>query len=132
MLSMTSSEQDTGPTAAHGLGWPISESDTNPYVSPRVSEIETKVPGPTPPPRSLPREIIGTVVSMVAGAFLGLMVGGNGLGFVSFVVLCSLMGWVVWIRRKKSFLGTIGICILMVILWWPFGIILRELGRDLL
>lgn len=109
----------------------MSESDTNPYASPRVSEIETKAPRPTPPPRSLPREIIGTVVSMVAGAFLGLMVGGNGLGFVSFVVLCSLMGWVVWIRRRESVLGTMGICILMVIVWWPFGLMVRELGRGL-
>lgn len=109
----------------------MSESDTNPYASPRVSEIETKAPGSTPPPRSLPREIIGTIVSMVAGAFVGLMVDGNGLGFVSFVVLCSLMGWVVWIRRKKTFLSTIGICILMVVVWWPFGLMIRELGRGL-
>ena len=65
---------------------------------------------------------------MVAGAFIGLMGGGNGLGFVSLVALCSLMGLVVWIGRKKSFLGTIGICILMLIVWWPFGLMLRDLG----
>jgi uncharacterized membrane protein YccC len=79
----------------------------------------------------LPLEITGTVVSMIIGALLGLVIGGNGLGFVSFVVLCSLMGWVVWVRRKKSFLGTIGICVLMLIAWWPFGLMLRNLGRDL-
>jgi len=109
----------------------VSEPETNPYASPRVSDVVTKATHPTPPPRSLLREIVVTAVSMVAGAFTGLMVGGDGLGFVSFVVLCSLMGWVVWIRRKKSFLGTIGICILMVVVWWPFGLMVRELGRGL-
>lgn len=83
-----------------------------------------------PPPRNLLVEIMGTIISMVAGAFVGLTCGGNGLGFVSFVVLCSVMGWVVWIRRKKSFVGTIGICILMLIVWWPFGLMLRDLGGD--
>ncbi|HBO43428.1 MAG TPA: hypothetical protein DD670_05755 [Planctomycetaceae bacterium] len=109
----------------------MSESDTNPNASPQISEIETKAPDPTPPTRSLLCEIIGTIVSMVAGAFVGLMVGGNGLGYLSFIVLCSLMGWVLWIRRKRSFLSTIGICILIVVVWWPFGLMLRELGRDL-
>ena len=83
------------------------------------------------PPRNLFIEIPGTVVSMIVGAFLGLMVGGNGLGFVSFVILCSFMGWVVWVRRKQSTLVTIGICVLLVVLWWPIGLIIRELGRGL-
>jgi hypothetical protein len=92
---------------------------------------ESKSTDPIEQPRSLICEIIGTVVSMVAGAFLGLLVGGNGLGFVSFVVLCALMGLVVWIRRKQSFIVTIGICLLMVIGWWPFGLMLRNLGHGL-
>jgi len=78
-------------------------------------------------PRSLVREIIGTIVSMIGGAFFGLMVGGNGYGFVSFVVLCSFMGWVIWIRRKQSIVATIGICVLLVIAWWPFGLMLRDM-----
>jgi peptidoglycan biosynthesis protein MviN/MurJ (putative lipid II flippase) len=109
----------------------MAESETNPYASPRVPDIQSEPVAPTPAPRNLLVEIIGTVVSMVTGAFLGLTCGGNGLGFVSFVVLCSLMGLVVWIRRRRSILGTIGICILMVIVWWPFGLLIRELGRDL-
>ena len=91
-------------------GRSMAESDTNPYASPTVSESEARASGSTPLPPSLPRKIIGTICSMVAGAFVGLMCGGNGLGFVSFVVLCSLMGWVVWVRRKRSFLVTVGIC----------------------
>jgi hypothetical protein len=82
-----------------------------------------------PTPRNLTRELIGTIISMLTGAFVGLMTGGNGLGFVSFVVLCSFLGWVIWIRRKRSILATIGICFLIVIICWPFGLMLRELGR---
>ena len=111
-------------------GRSMAESDTNPYASPTVSESEARASGSTPLPRSSPREIIGTIFSMVAGALVGLMCGGNGLGFVSFVVLCSLMGWVVWVRRKRSFLVTVGICALMLIVWWPFGLMLRDLGGD--
>ena len=82
-------------------------------------------------PRCLPLEIAGTVASMVVGAFVGLAIDGNGLGFVGFVALCSLMGWVVWVRRKRSFLGRIGICVLMLIAYWPIGLLLRDLGGDL-
>lgn len=109
----------------------MSDSDTKPYAIPSVTDIATKATDPPSLQRSLPREIVGTVFSMVAGAFLGLMVGGNGLGFISFVVLCALMGWIAWNRRRKSILGTVGIYILMIIVWWPFGIMLRELGRGL-
>jgi hypothetical protein len=58
----------------------MSESDTDPYASPRASEFETKAPDATLPPRSLPREIIGTVVFMLAGALLGLMLRELGRG----------------------------------------------------
>ncbi len=114
--------------AASDASRPVVESETNPYASPRVSGIDKEPPALTQPPRNLMVEIFGTVVSMIAGAFLGLTCGGNGLGFVSFVVLCSVMGWVVWTRRNRSLLGTIGICFLMVIVWWPFGLMLRDLG----
>ena len=85
-------------------------------------------------PRELPRrnlliEIIGIVFSMAVGAFVGLSVGGNGLGFVGFIVLCSLLGCVGWVRRWESFLGTIGIWVLMLIVGWPICGILRDLGR---
>ena len=81
--------------------------------------------------RNLLIEIPGTDVSMIVGAFLGLMVGGNGLGFVSFVLLCSCMACVVWVRPKQSLIATVCICGLMYILWWPIGLIVREVGRDL-
>jgi len=83
----------------------------------------------TAPSRKLRVEITGTIVSMILGAILGLIVGGNGLGFVSFVVLRSFFGWVVWVRRKHSPVVTIVICVFLIAVWWPFGLMLRELGR---
>ena len=77
------------------------------------------------PSRNLLVEITGTIASMVVGAFLGLLMGGTGLGYVSFVVLSSFMGCVAWGRRKQSKLVTIGICVLLVVAWWPIGLIVR-------
>lgn len=109
----------------------MAESETNPYESAGVPGLDEPPTLLNESPRNLPWEVTGIIVSMIAGAFLGLMCGGNGLGFVSFVVLCSVMGCVVWTRRKESLLGTIGICLLMVIAWWPIGHVLRDLGRNL-
>ena len=85
-------------------------------------------------PRELPRrnlrnELLSGVLSRAVGAFGGLSVGGNGLGFVGFIVLCSLLGCVGWVRRWESFLGTIGIWVLMLIVGWPICGILGDLGR---
>jgi len=102
--------------------------DVGRYV---VKTMPTKTADGDTRSRNLLIEIPGTVVSMIVGAFLGLMVGGNGLGFVSFVLLCSCMACVVWVRRKQSLIATVGICGLMIILWWPIGLIVREVGRDL-
>ncbi len=60
-------------------------------------------------PRNLIVEISGAIVSMVIGAFLGLMTGGNGLGYVSFVVLCAFIGWIRWARRRQSLVVTLGL-----------------------
>ena len=99
------------------------------YVAEPMAAEEEQLERQTVQPRNLVVEIIGTIVSMILGAFLGLMTGGNGLGYVSFIVLCSFMGWVMWTRRKQSFVVTICICVLLVILWWPFGLMIRDLSR---
>ncbi len=106
-------------------------SDAHRYAVKTMATEKEDIDAQTAPSRNLLVEITGTIASMILGAFLGLMVGGNGLGFVSFVVLCSFMGWVVWVRRKQSILVTVGICVLLVVVWWPFGLMLRELGRGL-
>jgi hypothetical protein len=83
------------------------------------------------PRRNLLIEIIGIVLSMAAGAFVGLQAGGNGLGFLGFIVLCSLMGCVGWVRRRQSFIGTIGIWVVMLLVGWPVCGVLRMLGQEL-
>lgn len=108
----------------------MAELEPNPCAPPHESKFAKNPAAQRPPPRNLLVEIAGTFVSMVLGALAGLLSGGNGLGFVSFVILCSVMGWVLWTRRRQSFLVTIGICVLMVIVWWPIGLVLRELGRN--
>lgn len=110
----------------------MSDPEFNPFHATQAAVPNTVVARRIGPKRSLIVEVIETVVSMIAGALVGLLVSGNGLGYASFVILCSLLGWVLWSRRKSSIAGTIGICILMVIVWWPIGLVLRELGRELL
>jgi hypothetical protein len=107
------------------------DAEFNPFDVPNAAATSNLAARRVVPQRSLIGELIGTSASMLAGAVIGLMVGGNGVGFVSFVILCSLFGWVMWTRRKRSIAGTIGICILMLIVWWPIGLILREVGREL-
>jgi hypothetical protein len=85
---------------------------------------------PDEPPvrrRNLLIEIVGIVLSMAAGAFVPLLVDGDDLGFLGFIVLCALMGCVGWIRRRQSFIGTIGIWILMLLVGWPVCGFLRML-----
>ena len=62
------------------------------YVAEPMAAEEKESESQTVQARNLAVEITGTVVSMILGAFLGLMVGGNGLGYVSVIVLCSFMG----------------------------------------
>ena len=78
-------------------------------------------------PRNLIVEVIGTAVSMVAGAFVGFLLQGNGLGFVAMIVLCSVIGWILWLRRRQHVVVTIGLCLLLFIAFLPVATALREL-----
>jgi len=64
---------------------------------------------------------------MVAGAFFGLLLQGNGLGFVAVIVLCSVFGWIFWIRRRKHVAATIGLCLLLLIAFLPVVSALQKL-----
>lgn len=76
--------------------------------------------------RNIAFELVGAVCSMLAGAFVGTLPQGNGMGFVSFIVLCAVLGCVLWYRRRLSFLSNLGICVLAIIVWWPFGLLIRD------
>lgn len=80
--------------------------------------------------RNLFFEIIGLTCSMFAGAFIGTLPNGNGMGFFSFILLCSVLGCVLWYRRGKRILSNIGLCVLAIILWWPVGLAIRDAFRD--
>ena len=108
----------------------VHDPENNPYSAPASADEDSGLSVGSAQ-RNLVLETIGTTLSMMAGAFVGLLFAGDGLGFVSFVILLSIMGAVVWLRRRRSVFGTLGICVTMVIVWWPFGLMLRELGRDL-
>jgi hypothetical protein len=83
--------------------------------------------------------ILGSAVSTVVGAFFGLVVVGTLMGgeanpvTLSFVCLTSFFGWFFWVRRNQSPKSTtLGICAVLLVLWYPFAGILREVTRSLL
>lgn len=74
-------------------------------------------------------EFIGLTCSMLAGAFIGTLANGNGMGYASFILLCAALGCVLWYRRRKTLLSNIGICALAIVLWWPVGLAIRGAFR---
>jgi len=80
-------------------------------------------------PRGLLFEIAGATSSMLIGAFIGSLANGNGPGYVSFIVLCSILGSVLWYRRNQAGLGNAALCVLAIILWWPIGLAIRDAFR---
>jgi hypothetical protein len=82
--------------------------------------------------RSKLREAIGSALSAIGGAiFAAATIPGDGnLGHISIVCLFAFLGWLFWVRRGKSLLVTISICITLLVIWWPIALALRELGRS--
>lgn len=75
-------------------------------------------------------ELVGLVSSTLAGAFIGSLANGNGMGYASFVLFCAMLGGVIWCRRKKPWLSNVGICLLAIVVWWPIGLAIRDAFRN--
>jgi hypothetical protein len=70
---------------------------------------------------------LGSAVATVLGLAVGMLIPGDGNpGHLLHIALCGVCGWLFWIRRGRSVLATIGICILLIVFSWPIGLALRD------
>jgi hypothetical protein len=56
---------------------------------------------------------------MILGAIAGLLVPGKAEAAVTNVVVCALVAWVIWTRRRKPVATTIQLVLVLLILLWP-------------
>jgi hypothetical protein len=79
---------------------------------------------------SVIRQAVGSVLCMFLGAFLGFCIPGDANpAYVSLICLFAFFGWLFWVRRGKSVFATLGICLALIVLWWPFALALRDMAR---
>ncbi len=70
---------------------------------------------------------LGSAVATVLGLAVGMLIPGDGNpGHLLCIAVCGVCGWLFWIRRGRSVLATIGICILLIVLSWPIALALRD------
>jgi hypothetical protein len=75
-----------------------------------------------------------TAVDGLLAACFGLLVGmwipGDGNpGHIFSIAVCGLCGWLFWWRHGKCFLGTVGICAILILVSWPVALELRNLSH---
>jgi hypothetical protein len=67
------------------------------------------------------------ILATAVGLLVGLFIPGDGNpGHLLFVAVCGFCGLLVWFRRGKSVLATLGICVLVIVLSWPIALGLRN------
>ena len=72
------------------------------------------------------RATVGLIASMLCGAVLGAFLPFKAEGLVASVVVCSVLGALIWERRTKSSAATISACIGVVVIGWPVAVALLD------
>jgi uncharacterized membrane protein YccC len=76
---------------------------------------------------------LGSAIATVLGLTVGLLIPGDGnAGHLLIIVVCGLCGWIFWLRRGKSLLATIGICLVLILFSYPVALELRDMTHVLM
>ena len=76
--------------------------------------------------RKLTVEVVGTLLAMACGVVLGMLLPGKGEGVVTDGIVCGLVAWLFWTRRRENLARTFAIAIGMAIILWPITFVLLD------
>jgi len=72
------------------------------------------------------RQVISAAGAAIVGAFLCSLVPADAnIASLALVCIGAFCGWLFWVRRGSSLAGTVGICFLIIAVWWSLVIALR-------
>ncbi|MEX2092420.1 MAG: hypothetical protein WD971_07070 [Pirellulales bacterium] len=72
------------------------------------------------------RELTGLVLALIAGAAIDLMFPFKAEAAIATSVISSLLGAVIWTRRRESVGGTVATCALTILIGWPIAFVLLD------
>ena len=75
---------------------------------------------------NLAAEVFGTLLAMTFGAIVGMILPGKAEGVVANAIVCAVVAWIFWTRRRDNFAQTVAVAVGVAILLWPITFVLLD------